>query len=144
MLILCPNLTLPCHHPNFLYCMEFKIDTKPSYIVITPVSNHLDANLAASLRQKCNELTENGSENYIIDLHNCLDTDPKSFHLLTELHEDCYSNNCSLVFTNIQDTVLQQLKKDETDSALNIAPTMQEAIDIVSMEILERDLFDED
>lgn len=124
--------------------MEFKIDTKPTYIVITPVYNHLDANLAAALRQKCNELTENGSENYIVDLHNCLDADARSFHLLTELHEDCYSNNCSLVFTNIRDVVMQDLKKDETDSAINIAPSMQEAIDIVSMEILERDLFDED
>ena len=124
--------------------MEFKIDTKPTYIVITPVSNHLDANLAAGLRQKCNELTENGSENYIVDLHNCLDADSKSFHFLTELHEDCYSNNCSLVFTQVQDAVMQELRKNETDSAINIAPSMQEAIDIVSMEILERDLFDEE
>jgi anti-anti-sigma regulatory factor len=124
--------------------MEFKIDTKPTYIVITPVSNHLDANLAAALRQKCNELTENGSYNYIIDLHNCLDADSKSFHFLTEFHEDCYSNNTSLVFTNIQDEVMSELRKDETHTAINIAPTMQEAIDIVSMEILERDLFDEE
>ena len=124
--------------------MEFKIDTKPSHIVITPVSGYLDANLAAMLRQKCIELTENGSENYIIDLHNCLDADARCFHILTELHEDCYSNNCSLVFTNVRELVMQELRKDETDSALNITPTMQEAIDIVSMEILERDLFDED
>lgn len=124
--------------------MEFKIDTKVTYIVITPVSNHLDANLAAALRQKCDALTENGSNNYIIDLHNCLDADSKSFHLLTEFHEDCYSNNTSLVFTNIQDEVMRALKKDETDAAINIAPTMQEAIDIVSMEILERDLFDDE
>lgn len=143
MLILNPNLTIR-PYPNCTAIMEFKIDTKPTYIVITPVSNHLDANLAAALRQKCNELTENGSENYIIDLHNCLDADERSFHLLTELHEDRYGSNSSLVFTNIQDSVMAVLKKDETDSAINVAPTMQEAIDIVSMEILERDLFDED
>lgn len=143
MLILNPNLTIR-PYPNCTAIMEFKIDTKPTYIVITPVSNHLDANLAASLRQKCNELTENGSDNYIVDLHNCLDADPKSFHLLTELHEDCYGNSSSLVFTGIQDNVMSELKKDETDSAINIVPTLQEAIDIVSMEILERDLFDEE
>ena len=30
------------------------------------------------------------------------------------------------------------------DTAINIAPTLIEAIDIVSMEILERDLFNEE
>jgi anti-anti-sigma regulatory factor len=124
--------------------MEFKIDTNPSYIVITPVSNHLDANLTAALRQKCRELTENGRQNYIIDLHNCLDADIKAFHSLAEMHEDCYTNEQSLVFTNVQVEVLQALKSQEMDTAINIAPTPIEAIDIISMEILERDLFNEE
>jgi anti-anti-sigma regulatory factor len=124
--------------------MEFKIDTKSSYILITPVSNHLDANLTASLRQKCRELTETEKSNFIVDLHNCLDANKSSFTGLTELHEDCYSNDQSLVFTNIQPDVLQALKAEELDTAINIAPTMIEAIDIVSMEILERDLFGEE
>ncbi len=124
--------------------MEFKIDTKSSYILITPVSNHLDANLTALLRQKCRELTETEKSNFIVDLHNCLDGDKSSFISLTELHEDCYSNEQSLVFTNIRPEVLQSLKAEELDTAINIAPTMIEAADIVSMEILERDLFGEE
>jgi anti-anti-sigma regulatory factor len=123
--------------------MEFKIDTKSSYILITPVSNRLDANLSAALRQKCRELTENGRTSFIVDLHNCLDSDSSSLAGLTELHEECYSNEQSLVFTNIQTNVLQDLKRHEADTAINIAPTMIEAIDIVSMEILERDLLGE-
>ena len=124
--------------------MEFKIDTNSSYILITPISNHLDANLTVALRQKCRELTENGSPNFIIDLHNCLDADIKAFHTLAEMHEDCYSNEQSLVFTNVQPDVLQALRSEEIDSVINIAPTSIEAVDIVSMEILERDLFNED
>jgi anti-anti-sigma regulatory factor len=124
--------------------MEFKIDTKSSYILITPVFNHLDANLTAGLRQKCRELTENGRNNFIIDLHNCLDADSASFAGLAEMHEDLYSNEQSLVFTNIQAPVLQALKAEEMDTAINVAPTMIEAVDIVSMEVLERDLFGEE
>ena len=124
--------------------MEFKIDTNSSYILITPISNHLDAILTASLRQKCRELTENGSQNFIIDLHNCLDADIKALVALAEMHEDCYSNEQSLVFTNIQPDVLQALKNQEIASVINIAPTPIEAVDIVSMEILERDLFNEE
>jgi anti-anti-sigma regulatory factor len=124
--------------------MEFKIDTNPNYTQITPVTNHLDANLTEALRQKCTELTESGSENFIIDLHNCLDTDKASFENLLALHEYCYENEHSLVFTNLQEEVLLAMKEDETDLLLNIAPKMIEAIDIVNMEILERDLFKED
>ncbi|RYD59381.1 MAG: hypothetical protein EOP56_00520 [Sphingobacteriales bacterium] len=124
--------------------MEFKIDTKPSYSHITPVTNHLNANLTAALHQKCRELAESGSTNYIIDLHNCLDADNASFEDLAGLHEHCYTNEQSLVFTAVNDAVMKELKAAELDTVINIAPTTIEAIDIVSMEILERDLFKED
>jgi anti-anti-sigma regulatory factor len=124
--------------------MEFKIDTKPTYTHITPVTNHLNANLTAALHQKCRELTESGSVNFIIDLHNCLDADKASFNDLGELHEKCYTNEQSLVFTGISESVNKELKDAEVDEVINIAPTVIEAIDIVSMEILERDLFNED
>ncbi len=124
--------------------MEFKIDTKPSYTQITPVANHLDANLTAALRQKCEELTENGSSNIIIDIHNCLNADKAAFDGLIMLHQYFYENNRSLVFTNVQDEVMTLLKNNELDLTINIAPTMAEAVDIISMEILERDLFNEE
>lgn len=124
--------------------MEFKIDTKSTYILITPVFNDLNAAFVSALRQKSRELSENGRNNFIIDLHNCLEADPKSFTGLVEMHEDCYSNEQSLVFTNIQPAVLQALKEEEMDTAINIAPTLIEAVDIVSMEVLERDLFGEE
>lgn len=124
--------------------MEFKIDTSQTYIHITPVTNRLDANLTVQLRQKCRELTENGSHNFIVNLVNCLEADQTAFPGLMEMHEDCYSNEQSLVFTGINERVIQQLKAQEADTAINIAPSMAEAIDIVSMEILERDLFSEE
>jgi len=124
--------------------MEFKIDTSQTYMHITPVTNRLDAKLTAELRQKCRELTENGSQNYIIDMVNCIEADEQAFAGLAEMHEDMYTNDQSLVFTGINEEVMQQLKAVEADAALNIAPTMAEAVDIISMEILERDLFNEE
>lgn len=124
--------------------MQFKIDTKPSYTLIVPDSEALSANMTALLRQKCLELTESGSQNFIIDLHKCTNADNASLLILTELHEECYSGKQSLVFTGIQNQVMTLLKQNESDNLLNIAPSMQEAIDIISMEILERDLFDEE
>jgi hypothetical protein len=60
------------------------------------------------------------------------------------MHEDSYSNSRSLVFTGIQSEVMKAMKEEELDLSLNIAPKMIEAVDIISMEILERDLLGEE
>lgn len=124
--------------------MEFKIDTKPTYTVITPVSNLLDANLTEAVRQKWLALTKTGSNNLIVDLHNCMFADETGISSLPVLHEAVYEASQSIVFTNLQNDVLNAVKDAEADLVVNIAPTMNEAVDIISMEILERDLFSEE
>ena len=124
--------------------MEFKIDTKEAFTLITPISNVIDANLTDALLDKCKELGQSGSNNYIVVLDNCSAIDNTSSAALIAMHELMYSNDSSLVFTGLHKDVWNKLKEDETDLLLNIAPSMQEAIDIISMEILERDLFGEE
>ncbi len=124
--------------------MDFKIDTKDSFAIITPLASRLDANLAEKLIDKCAETRLNGSNNLIISLQDVADADASAFAALVTLHEESYSNSQSLVFTEIQPNVWATLKENETDLLLNIAPKMAEAVDIISMEILERDLFGEE
>jgi len=124
--------------------MEFKIDTKPSYTIITPLSNVLNAALTDAIRDKWEELTQSGSPNVIIDLTNCLRTDETAFDLIAGLHADVYEAEQSIVFTNIRTEVLRAFKEKELDLVINVAPSLAEAVDIVSMEILERDLFRDD
>lgn len=124
--------------------MDFKLDTKPTYTVITPISAVLDAALTDELRQKWDGFSEKGSCNFIVDLHSCLQANEDSLESLAHLHEHIYTHQFSLVFTHVQPQVLEMMKEKEIDLVINIAPTMIEAIDIVSMEILERDLFGEE
>lgn len=124
--------------------MEFKIDTKESFTQISPVNSLLNANMAAEIERRCTELTDSGSNNFIINLDACQDAETDAFEALALLHEDLYSRGQSLVFTELSDAVLKQIKDAQMDAAMNIAPSQAEAIDIISMEILERDLFDEE
>lgn len=124
--------------------MEFKIDTRATYTHITPIYGHLNAIMAATLRDKWTELSESGSQNFLVDLNNCQDADKDAFAALGELHEACYGASQSLVFTGIEESVMKLIREEEVDLVLNIAPTEIEAIDIISMEILERDLFNEE
>lgn len=123
--------------------MEFKIDTKPSYTVITPDSGALSVNLAEVIRQKVMEVRETGSHNFVIDLQNINSMDMASGDVLLDLNHAVYNSGGSLVFSSPEDSVIQTLKKGQYHLSLNITPTLIEAIDIISMEVLERDLLGE-
>ena len=124
--------------------MEFKIDTKETFSTITPLNGTISAILTGAVGEKCGNLRQSGSKNFIIDLQNCSEMDESGPEALVAMHEEFYGNEESLVFTGISGKILAALKQNETDLLINIAPSMIEAIDIVSMEILERDLFNEE
>lgn len=124
--------------------MEFKIDTRPSYTLIMPVSEVLNANLTDLIRQKCLEIGQSGSNNLIVDLQNCVRADSSAYHAMLLMHNDFYGQGCSLVFTGMKENIAQQMKNNEDEMLINIAPSFAEAVDIISMEILERDLFNEE
>jgi anti-anti-sigma regulatory factor len=124
--------------------MEFKIDTRDTYVRIAPLGEHLGVNMAAMLEERAAQLADTGSANFLIDLSACQTGDEPAFEALATWHETSYSEGRSLVFTSLQPEVLQAAKDAQMDGAINIAPTEIEGIDIISMEILERDLFDEE
>jgi len=124
--------------------MEFKIDTKNSYTLLTPVTNAINANLTGAISQKMEELGQSVSSNLILDCCNCSKIEDSAFEALKQLHEDFYSSSCSLVFINLQPRILEAFRINNEGIDINIAPTLVEAIDIVNMEILERDLLNEE
>ena len=124
--------------------MEFKIETRDTYLIITPVAGVINAILADNFVQKVSSDGQIGSCNLIIDLSEVGDIDSGAIDVLVDWHESAYSQNISLVFTQPQPQVMKALKRDEKDLLINIAPKMIEAIDIISMEILERDLLGEE
>jgi hypothetical protein len=74
----------------------------------------------------------------------CNFEDEEVLDQLLGIHDSCYTNGCSLVFTQFDAANMAWIKKTDAAHTLNIAPKMAEAIDIVTMEQLERDLFDEE
>lgn len=124
--------------------MEFKIDTSENYARIAPLGTNLNAIMAAAIEEHATQLAENGIPNYMIVLSACQTAENAAFESFAKWHEQCYSEGRSLVFTGLQEPVRRQLRQLELDDALNITPTEIEALDIINMEILERDLFSEE
>jgi anti-anti-sigma regulatory factor len=124
--------------------MDFKIDTRDTFSVITPESENITVNMTDDLRSTFEKMRQSGSQNFIVDFQNCKTIDDDAQQSLVDMHEECYSMGRSLVFTGVKGKVLASLKVSETDTLLNVTPKMIEAIDIISMEILERDLYGEE
>lgn len=124
--------------------MEFKIDTKDIYTLLSPTATRLDEKLTAAIEEKWTELVNDGAKNLIIDLQNCENCAGNVLDEMAQMHERFYNKEHSLVFTNMRPEVRKQLQQHEYFEAINIAPTMIEAVDIVSMELLERDLLGEE
>lgn len=126
----------------FSFLMDFKIDTKENYSIIRLPQTVLDANMAEELAAACRQLSQNGSLNYIVDLALVPAASSDSLDALSALHEACYGQDQSLAFTQYNEAVLETFRVAGAQDVLNLAPTLQEAIDIISMEGLERMLGD--
>ena len=121
--------------------MKFKIDTKEKIVVFCPEVESLDANLSDNLLNTISSLTEINRRNLILDLSSVQKSDDKGVDDILAVYQWMYDNNKSCAITGVN-TALTVILKEAGGEMLNLAPTMAEAIDLVMMEELERELLD--
>ena len=119
--------------------MKFKIDTKEKIVVFTPQEAILDANLSDSFVEIITQLKELEERNLILDMQLVKEMSPETVKAILTVYQELYDNSHSCAITHLNSSLTQTLK-DASDDILNIAPTMSEAIDLIMMEELEREL----
>lgn len=124
--------------------MQFKIDAKEQYTVITPQTTRLDKILTANLAEKCQELTQNAAQNFIVDLAACQDVQQDCLQSLLALAATQLERKQSFVLSNVPSAFISLIKEEDAIDSINYAPSLIEAVDIINMEILERDLLSEE
>ncbi|SHK82317.1 hypothetical protein SAMN05444266_101261 [Chitinophaga jiangningensis] len=121
--------------------MKFKIDTKEKIVVFCPEENALDANLSASFVETATTLPGLDTRNLILDLHFLEKLDEPGTEAILAVYTFMYDNNRSCAVTGLNSDLTPVLKAAAPEN-FNFAPTMAEAIDLVMMEELERELLD--
>jgi len=119
--------------------MNFKIDTKEKFTVITPNGIVLSDNLTAELSQIAAGCLQNEIKNVVLNLQQVQNIDEPSAEKLAMLQEKFYENSASFVICEVQPTVEDELEKYQLLETMNITPTESEAWDIVQMEEIERE-----
>jgi len=123
--------------------MKFKIDTKEKILVISPEISELDANLADAFVKEITGLPALEGRNLILDMTLVEKADDKGIQAIITVYQLQYNNDLSCALTGLNNTLTLQIKEAD-ESVYNLAPTMAEAIDLVMMEDLERELLQDE
>ncbi|MEO8710744.1 MAG: STAS domain-containing protein [Parafilimonas sp.] len=119
--------------------MNFKIDTREKFTIITPVSDFSSDNLTAEFKELVHSYLQHKT-NLVISLKNVVNIKENSVNELAALQNEFYEQNISFVICKLQPAVQSLLEKLELDDVMNITPTETEAWDMVQMEEIEREL----
>lgn len=119
--------------------MQFKIDTKEKIVIFRLEEAGLDAKMAAAFEKEV--LGAPGLEglNLVLDLRSLQSASPEGAKAIFTVYEDRYRNGLSAAVAGLNKALTAQLSEQYPDM-LNIVPTESEAIDMVMMEDLEREL----
>jgi anti-anti-sigma factor len=124
--------------------MNFKIDTKDKFHVITVAGPILSAVMAEQLSKDLASILNTSNKNIILSLKEVQETDVQAGELLVQLQQKFYDQNASFVICEIGKDVEELLDGKNLLELINSTPTESEAWDIVQMEEIEREFLDND
>lgn len=121
--------------------MNVKLDTKEKFHVITILETSFYANMTANLQVTFNECMQTDVKNVIINLEQVTKMDQQSANMLCDLQQSSYDAGHSLVICCLNKDLENWLDAEGLLEVMNFTPTESEAMDIIQMEEIERDLF---
>ena len=119
--------------------MNFKIDTKEKFTVITPEIDCLDANIAGELWKTATMCLAEPPRNVIVNLREVKKADSDAVNDLARLQQHFYENEASFVLCEVAKELMPLFESEDLPDVLNITPSESEAWDILQMEEIERD-----
>ncbi|MFY7900328.1 MAG: STAS domain-containing protein [Chitinophagaceae bacterium] len=124
--------------------IDFKIDTKEKFSVLTPTTATIYDNMTENLSATCYAFLEKEQKNVILNLSEVAAIDASVADAIASIQQKFYEQNASFVICCVQPTVDAVFEELEIADILNQTPTESEAWDIIQMEEIERELLDTD
>ena len=124
--------------------MNVKIDTKEKFHVITLPGPSISATMTEELAGGLLSYLKNDVKSIVLVLKDIKTIDNAAAEKLVSVQQKFYENNASFVICELQQTVEEFLDQTSLLEMMNVTPTESEAGDIVQMEEIERELFNDD
>lgn len=124
--------------------MKVKINTKEKFHAITVAESSISATMTEELSTCLLPYLQNDVKNVVLILKDTETIDDAAANALVNIQQKFYENNASFVICEVQKPVEKFLEEKELLDLMNVTPTESEAWDIVQMEEIEREFFDEE
>jgi anti-anti-sigma factor len=123
--------------------MQVKIDTREKLHAITINETLFAANMTAELDKCLMPMLQNDVKNVILNLKDIQNIDNAAAEYLVKVQQFFYENDASFVICGLQPSIAKVLDENGLLELMNVTPTESEASDIVHMEEIEREMFNE-
>ncbi|MDQ3191785.1 MAG: STAS domain-containing protein [Bacteroidota bacterium] len=120
--------------------MSFVYDKKDKFTLIKSTSERLDSNISPVLKSELVVINSDGEKNIILDLSDTRYCDSSGLSAILVGNRLCKNAKGTFIITGLQSSVKKLISISQLDTILKITPTLNEAIDLLFMEEIERDL----
>ena len=120
--------------------MKFTVDKHEKYILLRLNEGKLNSIVSPQLKSELILINTEGQRNIIFDLSQVKFADSSGLSSLLVGHRLCKNASGTFILTGLNDAVSRLITISQLDNVLSIVPTAEEAIDLVFMEEIEKEL----
>lgn len=124
--------------------MNFEIEKKEGYAIVRVTTEKLDSQISPALKSELVVLNADDFKNIIIDLSDTRYCDSSGLSAILVANRLCKNSQGTFVLCGLLRSVSKLISISQLDTILNITPTLDEAVDFLAMEEVERDLDNEE
>ncbi len=120
--------------------MKFTVDKHEKYILLKLNESKLNSLITPQLKSELILTNTEGQRNIILDLSQVKFADSSGLSSLLVGHRLCKNASGSFILTGLNDAVSRLITISQLENVLTIVPTAEEAIDLIFMEEIEKEL----
>ena len=117
--------------------MKYEIEKNDLYYILTPKEDKIDSVLAPSLKADLITYEVEGAKNIIIDLKNVKFMDSSGLSAML-VGNRTFREKSSFIICNVSEHIEKILKISKLDTVLDILPSLQESIDSIQLDEIEK------
>ena len=120
--------------------MKFTVDKHEKYVLIKLNEDKLNSLVSPQLKSEFILTNTEGQRNIILDLSNVKYSDSSGLSSLLVGHRMCKNSDGTFILTGINDNISRLISISQLENILTIVGTVDEAIDLIFMEEIEKEL----
>jgi anti-anti-sigma factor len=120
--------------------MKFTVDKHEKYVLIKLNESKLNSLISPQLKSELILTNTEGQRNIILDLSAVKYSDSSGLGSLLVGHRICKNSEGVFILTGINENIARLIQISQIDNVLTIVSTVEEGIDLIFMEEIEKEL----